>query len=201
MIIGHYAAALIPYSRLKAYPFWLLLLCANVPEFLWLALALFQVEPPTPAAFTDATLQNLQVSMTYSHNLIPALIQGGVVAGLVALWFRSRPLALWCGTLTTFHVLCDLVVGFEHQLLAPNSMIVSLNTYGHMPYVALAIEFAFTMACVFWYQRQEAKFGRPLKRARLIALYAVFAIGVAIWIPTATVSVAQQLHAMGLGAS
>ena len=40
MIVGHYAAALVPYSRLEGRPLWLLLLCANVPEFLWLVLAL-----------------------------------------------------------------------------------------------------------------------------------------------------------------
>jgi hypothetical protein len=163
VIVGHYAAALIPYSRLKKYPFWLLLLCAN--------------------------FQNLHVDMVYSHNLIPAVIQGVIVAILVYLWFRDRTLALWCGFLTLFHVLCDLIVGFGHQLLGRDSPRVSLNSYGSMPYVAIAIETAFSIACVSWYQFSEKRRGRPLPRKQLAALYAVFIIGVGAAIPAATLSV------------
>jgi hypothetical protein len=198
VIIGHYAAALIPYSRLKTTPFWLLLLCANVPEFLWLLLALLGIEPVSPPSLFDATLKDLQVAMTYSHNLVPGLLQGGIVAALVYAWFRNRQLALWCGFLTVLHVLCDLVVGFEHQLLAPDSMRVSLNSYGTMPYVAMAIEAMFCIGCVAWYQFEEKKRGRALSLKRVFALYAVFLVGVAIWIPTATSSLKAQLQALGI---
>jgi hypothetical protein len=198
MIIGHYAAALIPYSRLKPRPFWLLLLCANVPEFLWLVLALFNMEPVTPPSLFDATLQNLRVAMTYSHNLIPGLIQGVIVAALVLWWRRDRQLALWCGALATFHVLSDLIVGYEHQLWSPDSMRVSLNTYVTMPLVAIGIEIGFTVACVSWYQFQEKKLGRGLSLGRLAALYGVFLVGAAMWIPTATTSMRQQLLNIGI---
>lgn len=197
MIVGHYAAALIPYSRLKAHPFWLLLLCANIPEFLWLLLALLDVEPVSPPSLMDVTFQNLEVAMTYSHNLIPAFIQGVVVAGLVFLWFRSRILAAWCGFLTTFHVLCDLVVGFEHQLWGPTSPQVSMDTYGTMPHVAVAIELVFSIACVTWYQGSERKAGRPLPRGQLMALYTVFIVGIGASFPAATMSLREQLNAMG----
>ena len=76
MIVGHYAAALVPYSRLEGRPLWLLLVCANVPEFLWLALALAGVEPTKPASLLDATFPNIDVHMTYSHNLIPGIDPG-----------------------------------------------------------------------------------------------------------------------------
>lgn len=198
MIVGHYAAALIPYSRLKPHPFWLLLLCANVPEFFWLLLALFGVEPVSPPSLLDATLSNLQVAMTYSHNLVPAIVQGMVVTVLVWAGFRSRKLALWCGFLTTFHVLSDFVVGFEHQVMAPDSPRVSLNTYGTMPFAALAIEFMFSMACITWYQFEEKRQGRGLAPKRLLALYAVFIIGVAMWIPAATIPLRTVLHTAGI---
>jgi hypothetical protein len=169
-----------------------------VPEFFWLLLALLNVEPVTPPSLMDATFQNLQVAMTYSHNLVPGFIQGAVVAGLVYLWFRSKVLAAWCGFLTTFHVLSDLVVGFEHQLLSPDSAQVSLNTYGSMPHIAVAIELVFSIGCVYWYQRCEKKQGRALSTGRLVALYAVFVIGVAAWFPAATLSLREQLHALGV---
>jgi hypothetical protein len=197
MIVGHYAAALIPRSRLRQYPFWLLLLCANVPEFLWLLLAMLNIEPTTPPSIFDATFQNLNVAMTYSHNLVPGVIQGAVVTALVYAWCRSKALAWWCGFLTLFHVLSDLVVGFEHQLLSRDSMTVSLNTYGTMPYVAFGIELAFSIACIYWFQHQEKKQGRALGRARLLSLYAVFIVGIAMWVPTTSVSLTQWLHKAG----
>jgi len=198
MIVGHYAAALIPYSRLKKYPFWLLLLCANVPEFLWLALALFDIEPVSPPSLLDATFQNMHVAMTYSHNLIPGFVQDLAVAGIVFLWSRDRTLALWCGFLTVLHVLCDLVVGFEHQLLGPDSAGVSLNSYGTMPELAITIELVFSVACIYWYQRSEKRLGRELPRAKLGALYAVFILGVVMWLPTTTHSLRDQLSAIGV---
>ena len=121
MIVGHYAAALVPYGRLEGRPLWLLLVCANVPEFLWLALALAGVEPTKPASLLDATFPNIDVHMTYSHNLVPGVIQGMIVFALVQLIWRDRPLALWCGALTVVHVLCDILVGFQHQLLGPDT--------------------------------------------------------------------------------
>ena len=191
MIVGHYAAALVPYSRLESRPLWLLLVCANVPEFLWLALALAGVEPTKPASLLDATFPNIDVHMTYSHNLIPGLIQGVIVFALVQAIWRDRPLALWCGALTFVHVLCDLLVGFKHELLGPDSPQVSLDTYGHAPVVAIGIELAFALGCVFAYLRSEARQGRPLSRRRTVALYAVFAVGILLWLPATSMSLGQ----------
>lgn len=198
MIVGHYAAALVPYAKLEGRPLWLLLLCANVPEFLWLLLALLGVEPPSPPSLLDATFQNLQVSMTYSHNLLPGLAQGVIVFAVVQAFFRDRPLALWCAALTVVHVLCDLVVGFEHQLLGPETVQVSLNTYGHAPHLAILIELAFALACIYFYQRSERQRGRPLERKRLMALYATFTIGILMWLPAATMPLRELLRMLGI---
>ena len=191
MIVGHYAAALVPYSRLEGRPLWLLLVCANVPEFLWLALALAGVEPTKPASLLDATFPNIDVHMTYSHNLVPGLIQAVIVFALVQAIWRDRPLALWCGALTFVHVLCDLLVGFKHELLGPDSPQVSLDTYGHAPVVAIGIELVFALGCVFAYLKSEARQGRPLTRRRIFALYAVFAVGILMWLPATSMSLGQ----------
>jgi membrane-bound metal-dependent hydrolase YbcI (DUF457 family) len=191
MIVGHYAAALVPYSRLEGRPLWLLLVCANVPEFLWLALALAGVEPTKPASLLDATFPNIDVAMTYSHNLIPGLIQGVIVFALVQLIWRDRPLALWCGALTVVHVLCDILVGFQHQLLGPDSPQVSLDTYARAPVLAIGIELLFALGCVFAYLTSEARRGRPLARRRVVALYAVFAVGILMWLPATSMSLRQ----------
>ena len=60
-------------------------------------------------------------------------------------------------------------------------------------YVAIAIELAFSTACGWWYQFSEKKLGRPMPRKQLVALYAVFIIGVGAAIPAATLSVRELL--------
>lgn len=198
MIVGHYAAALVPYSRLDGRPLWLLLLCANVPEFLWLVLALVGVEPTQPASLLDATFPNLQVHMTYSHNLVPGLVQGALVFAVVQAIWRDRTLARWCAALTVVHVLCDLVVGFKHEVLGPDSPQVSLDTYGHMPQVAIAIELVFALACIHFFLKAEARKGRPLSRGRKAALYAVFVGGILAWLPATTMPLREVLAQAGM---
>lgn len=197
MIVGHYAAALVPYGKLEGRPLWLLLVCANVPEFLWLALALCGVEPAQPASLLDATFMNIKVDMIYSHNLVPALVQGAIVFAIVLAIWRDRTLALWCGGLTIFHVLSDFIVGFQHELLGPDSPHVALNTYGRMPQVAILIELAFALACVHYYLRSEARRGRPLSNGRRAALYAVFAVGILAWLPATVMPLRELLRGVG----
>lgn len=193
MILGHYASALIPYAKLKRYPFWILLLCANVPEFLWLLLAFIGIEPTFPASLFDATFQNLQVHMTYSHNLIPAFIQGGIVAAIIHAIYKDVSFTLWCGFLTVLHVLCDLIVGFEHQLLSPESAVVSLNSYYYFPHVAILIELLFSIGCIFWYVRTEKLNGTPVSKKKLVLLLSIFGIGILMWLPNATIPMKNLL--------
>ncbi|AVV51843.1 hypothetical protein [Leptospira santarosai] len=193
MILGHYASALLPYTKFKKYPFWILLLCANVPEFFWLFLAFLGIEPAFPSSLFDATFHNLQVQMTYSHNLIPAFIQGGIVSLAIYFIYKDRAFSIWCGFLTLFHVLCDLIVGFEHQLLGRDSPVVSLNSYSYFPHGAILIEFLFSLVCIFWYVRAEKKNGSPVSRRKLILLLLIFGIGILMWLPNATVSMRSML--------
>lgn len=194
MIVGHYAAALVPYSRLRGRPLWLLLVCANVPEFLWLALALAGVESTRPASLLDATFPNLDVHMIYSHNLIPGFVQGLIVFALVYAVWRDRALALWCGALAIVHVLCDLVVGFKHEVLGPDSPQVSLDTYGHAPVLAIVIELVFALGCIYAYLAMEKRQGQPLARGRAAALYAVFVVGILMWLPATSMSLRQAIE-------
>ena len=98
--------------------------------------------------------------------------------------WRDRPL-VWCGALTVVHVLCDIFVGFQHQLLGPDSPQVSLDTYARAPVLAIGIEL------IFAYLTSEARRGRPLARRRMVALYAVFAVGILMWLPATSMSLRQ----------
>lgn len=193
MVLGHYAAAFIARPHVRQAPLWLLLLCANLAEFLWLGLALAGVEPTQPDSILDATFQNLKVHMTYSHNVVPNLVLGLVVYGAVYLSFKEHRLAGWCAFLTILHVWCDYIVGFSHEVLGPDSMKIGLNSYGRFPHLAILIELVFAVGCVFYYARAERSAGRPVPRNKLIFLYLAFIIGIGVWFPTATIPLRQVL--------
>ena len=187
MVLGHYAAAFVARPHVRQAPLWLLLLCANLAEFLWLALALAGVEPAEPASILDATFQNLKVHMTYSHNLVPNLALATAVGGLVFWRYRQTALAGWCALLVASHVWCDYIVGFPHEILGPDSPSIGLNSYGRFPHIAILIELLFALACVTYYAWAEHRAGRPVPKNKLIFLYAAFALGVGLWFPTATI--------------
>ena len=134
----------------------------------------------------DATFQNLQVQMIYSHNLLPVLVQSVVTGSVVWLVTRHHVLSAWCAFLCLLHGLCDMLVGFEHQWLQPDSPVISLNTYGRVPHLAVLMELAFALACVAWYVREETRRQRPPSRRRVIRLAVVFAAGILVWLPAAT---------------
>lgn len=191
MVAGHYAAALLPAAHKVKAPFWLLLLCAQIPEFLWLLLAVLGVEPALPASILDATFANIEVDMRFSHNLVPGIIQGILTGVIVFAFYRNLHVTLWCSALVVIHVLCDYIVGFSHQIMWYSSPTIGLNSYRHMPYIAILIELAFAMLCVLYFQLKRKD--RPLSKGRLTFLYLSFAIGILVWMPNAKISLRAWL--------
>ena len=195
MIVGHFATALIPHSRLRKAPLWLLLLASNLGDYLWLVLVPLGMEKATPESFLKVTFANMRVEMPYSHDLVPTLILAAVTAALVFAVYRERALALWCGGLVIMHLLADLLCGFPHYVFGPGTPEIGLGLYGTQPHLAILIEAVFGGAIVFWFVRSESSQGRMLARGKVIALYAVFVAGALFWLPTATVSL-ESLFAM-----
>lgn len=193
MIIGHYAAALLPYSRFKHRPFWVLLLCSNLIEFWWMLLALAGIEAPLPASLLDATFQNITVDMRYSHDAVPAVIAAGLTFGVVWAAFKDLGFAGACAGVVALHAVCDVVAGFEHHLMGPQTPSISLGLYHRAPHLAILLEAAFALGCVLWYQHCERSRGRPLTRRKALTLHAVFQLAILVWLPTATRSLRELL--------
>lgn len=193
MVVGHYASAYLalPYNRTA--PWWLLLLCANLAEFLWLLLALAGVEPASPPSLLDATFNNLEVHMTYSHNVVPNLALGVLVYAAVLGFYRSQKLALWCFFLTCLHVWCDFIVGFQHQWLGPESTPIGLNSYARFPHLAILIELLFAWGCLGFYMWMRLRQGEPVARRQLVFLITVFTVGIAAGLPAATMPMRELL--------
>lgn len=195
MTMGHYATALLPWAKNKSWPLWLLLVCGQWGDLLWLALAVAGLEPTTPENVLDVTIINMKVSMLWSHGLLSALLQALAVAGLVFAVTKQRALALWCAGLIVLHVACDGLVGWKHELLGEGSPKWGLGFYESPSTLlpAIVLEAAFGALCVWWFLRERAKAGIPVSPRRRVALYAVFSAGAFLFALNATVSVREML--------
>lgn len=187
MIVGHFATALFPRHRMPAAPLWLLLLCANLADFLWIALGFAGLEAPEPSSMLEATFGNMKVEMPFSHDLLPTLALAGVTSAVVWLGWRRGPLAAWCGALVVLHLVCDLVCGFRHNVAGPQTPAIGMNLYGAAPMTAIVLETVFGALCVAWFLWAERRAGRPISRGRALGLFALFAGGAIVWLPTATI--------------
>jgi hypothetical protein len=193
VILGHYATALIAQQRAPRVPVWLLLAAANLPDLVWLILAAVGLEAPSPASVLDASFANLTVEMTYSHDLAPAFGLAAIAAaGAYIVTLQStatRAVAAvagaWCAALVLGHEASDLVAGFEHHMAGPRSPSIGLDLYRQAPELALVLEALLGAACVAWFTRARAREGRPLSRATVWSLYAIFVAGTLAWLPIA----------------
>lgn len=190
MVVGHYAAALLPVAHRVKGPFWLFLLCSQVPEFLWLILAVLGIEPTLPSSILDAALSNIQVDMKYSHNLVPALIQAFLTGVFVFAFFKDKRLTVWCGGLVILHVLCDYLVGFAHQVMWYESASIGLNSYTHMPYMAVIIELVFALSIILYLQKNR-KGESGFTQRKFNSLYIVFTVGVLLLLPSARITLRE----------
>ena len=189
MVLGHYAAAYLVRPHQRESPLWLLLLSANLPEFLWLLLALLGIESPEPSSLLDASFANLIVSMTYSHNLVPNLLLSLGVLTLVQLWKKQFSLSLACAFLCASHVWLDYLVGFEHQILGEDSLSIGLNSYHRMPEIAILMQLGFAWICLSYYRLKS-----PEQKAREVRLlFLAFSAGILAWLPVASTPLRQLL--------
>lgn len=193
MIIGHYATALIPYQRHPKAPLWLFLFAAIFLDAIWLTLALFGHEVPTPDGFLDATLLHLQVDMPFSHDLLPVLGWSLLMAAIAAVITRSKAVAIWCGALVLVHEASDLLGGFKHYVHGSDSMLIGLGLYNSVPELALLFEALLGVACTAWFIHARQREGRPISVSGKKILYAIFIGGAVFQLGFARVSLAEIL--------
>lgn len=196
MTMGHFATALVPASRLRDAPVAFLLVCANLPDFVWMALAFGGLEPTTPTSFLDVSIQTLHAEMLFSHGAVWVLGFAAGVAGAGYALYRRREVAIWATVVVIVHLLCDYLSGWEHEVFGAGSLRVGLDLYRRSPVLAFAIEAAFAAALVTFYVRSERAQGRGPSPKRTAALYAVFAGGSLFFIANATHSM-RQLFGLG----
>lgn len=177
MIVGHYATALVATEKAPKAPFWWFLAMSNVSDFVMLLLLVLGIERMQPSSMFDATLSNLHVDMTYSHDILPMAVWV-VVFGVLgfAVW-KDVSTAIWTAGLVAFHEVCDLVSGFYHYLFGPDTTRVGLALYTNAPEVALGIEAALGIACVWWFSRSRTQRNAPISTWAKRWLYGLVIFG------------------------
>ncbi len=178
MIVGHYATALVAKRHDRQTPLWIFLLAAISLDILLLIFMFAGVESMMPRE--GGGLSSMEIYMPYSHDIVPVLFWTVLIALGGYVLTRRRSVAMWAGALVIVHELADLVAGFSHNVMGPDSMQVGIGLYSSSPLTALAIEAVFAAVCVYWYTA-----GVSLPRWRVIGLYATVALGILMILPAA----------------
>ncbi|WP_432665775.1 hypothetical protein R9X47_05725 [Wukongibacter baidiensis] len=164
MVTGHFTTALVPYSKNKEYPLFLLLIIVQIQDLL-IPLDLITQK------LGISELSSLQ--MTYSHDIIPAAIMAILVGIIMYIIYKDRNLALWSLGLVVFHEICDLFSGFSHNIFGTDTMSIGFDFYRTAPMNAYIIEFLLAVVCLSYFVIQRKKDNDPISMKKLILLSSV----------------------------
>jgi len=175
MIAGHFATALVPYELTRndhPAPVWLFLLASQFLDFLMVVLVSLGIETMEPADAFDVAFSGMKTNMYVSHDVLPVVGWAALFGVLTWLVWRKPVVALWCAGLVVFHELCDLVVGYPHDVIRGVGP-VGLALYVEAPILGFLIEAALGASIVFWFCRRRASAGQPVSTGTQVALYGI----------------------------
>jgi hypothetical protein len=175
MIAGHFATALVPYEITRkdhSVPVWVFLLAAQFLDVLMVTLVSLGIEKMEPADAFSVAFNSLQTDMYVSHDALPVLGWATLFGVFTWLVWRTPVVALWCAGLVVFHEVCDLVVGYPHDVIRGIGPI-GMALYLKAPILGFLIEAAMAAGIVFWFCRRRANGGQPVSTGTQVALYAI----------------------------
>lgn len=174
MLAGHYATALVADQYSSRNTLFFFLFASALPDLLWHVFALVGLEPTGPVNVLDMTLQNLDVDMMFSHDLLPTLGWMALLYGFGTLAFKSHKIGLIAALLLLGHNLADYAAGYPHHVFGPETPAVGFAAYKSVPLLAVAYEAVFTAIFLFIFFRTEHRRGihrQPGNRAAIIGLF------------------------------
>jgi hypothetical protein len=171
MISGHFATALIAKNYAKKGSIWLYLLAAQGLDILMFSFVLVGFESLELGSSLFPALGSATVDMRYSHDLVPVLMWT-VVMFVIALGVsKNMVVSFWCSGLIIVHEICDLVTGYSHNIMGPNTSEFGLKLWVVAPYTGTFIESALGVGCVYLYAKYN-----PLPSRSKVILYAILGV-------------------------
>lgn len=172
MIAGHFATTLVAKSQTRDMPLWLLLILSQFTDYFFLVLSILGIEPVMdydgPMGFI--------VEMTYSHDLIPVLIQIAVLGLIVHLIYKRKDYTLWAVIIVALHAGLDFISGYKHHIMGPHTMAYGLGNYATNPVGAFIIELIVTIACILFFAYANKRDGVKLSPKKYVLLSLVLII-------------------------
>ncbi len=188
MIAGHYATALIAHQKFPKGTLLFFLLASQFQDLLWFLFHYLGLENTTPADVFDATISNMTVAMTYSHDLLPFLVWAVVIFLIGKLAFKSTTIGLVALALFASHAVLDFFSGHGHNVYGTDTQAVGLGLYATNAYLAILIEAVFIIAALTYYFRAEAKEEVVRSKKHRWAIIGVFVYGIVFMLSIASVS-------------
>lgn len=191
MIAGHYATALIAHQKLPKGTLLFFLVASQFQDLLWFIFHYLGLEPTQPADVFDATISNMSVAMTYSHDLLPLVIWAIVIFLIGKVLFKSTTIGLVALALFASHAVLDFFSGHGHNVFGTDTQEIGLGLYATNAYLAILIEAVFIVGALAYYFRAEAKAGLVRTLKNRAAVIGVFVYGIVFMLSIALVSIRE----------
>jgi len=188
MIAGHYATALIAHQKFPKATLLFFLVVSQFQDVMWFLFHYLGLEPTTPNDVFDATINNMSVSMMYSHHLLPQFFWAVVIFLIGKVLFKSTTIGLVALALFIGHIVLDMFSGHAHHVFGVDTHPVGLGLYATNAYLAILIEAIFIVFALTYYFRSEAKAGVVRTGKNRAAIISVFVYGIVFMLSIATVS-------------
>lgn len=191
MIAGHYATALIAHQKFPKGTLLFFLVASQFQDLLWFIFHYLGLEPTQPADVFDATISNMSVAMTYSHDLLPLVIWAIVIFLIGKVLFKSTTIGLVALALFASHAVLDFFSGHGHNVFGTDTQEIGLGLYATNAYLAILIEAVFIVGALAYYFRAEAKAGLVRTLKNRAAVIGVFVYGIVFMLSIALVSIRE----------
>lgn len=188
MIAGHYATALIAHQKFPKGTLLFFLFASQFQDVLWFIFHYLGLETTSPPDVLDATISNMAVDMTYSHDLLPQVIWAGVIFLIGRFLFKSTKIGLVGLALFIGHFVLDFFSGHPHNIYGTDTHDFGLGLYATNAYLAILIEALLIVAALTYYFRKEATAGILRTRKNIALIIGVFVYGVIFMLSVAAVS-------------
>ncbi len=193
MIAGHYATALIAHQKFPKGTLLFFLVASQFQDVLWFIFHYLGLETTSPPDVLDATISNMAVDMTYSHDVLPQVIWAGAIFLIGRYLFKSTTIGLVGLILFIGHFIMDFFSGHPHNIYGTDTHNFGLGLYATNAYLAILIETVLIVAVMTYYFRKEATAGIMRTRTNVVVIIGVFVYGIIFMLSVATVSFRELL--------
>ncbi len=191
MLAGHFTTALVAKQKFPQGSLLYFLIICQLQDFLWFIFHYLGLEETKPSDAFDASLSNMAVDMLYSHDVAPLLFWCLLVFIIGKFGFKSTQIGLVSVALVCVHFVLDFFSGHMHHLFGAETMEAGLGLYATSPYLAIAIEAAFSAIALWYFFSQETKQGIVRTTKNKVAILSVFVYGIGFMLLIATRSFRQ----------